>query len=193
MNARRTRWLLPLLVLALVFSLGVAACDNDKDENKTPTATTAAVATTEPTAAATAEATAAATAAATAEATTAASAATQEGSAAGDVGDQLIAAAAKLTGNADNGKALFASEGCVGCHAVEGDTTLVGPSLAKISAVAGSMVAGESAEEYLRISIIHPDAFVVEGFQPNIMPSYADKVDAQQLADLVAYLMTLGA
>ena len=51
-----------------------------------------------------------------------------------------------------------AAPGCVTCHSLKPGVTLVGPSHAGIAGRAGSMIEGLSAEEYLRESIINPDA-----------------------------------
>ena len=49
-----------------------------------------------------------------------------------------------------------------------------------------------SAEGYLLESIIKPNAFVVSGFQPNIMPQdFGTRMKPQDLADIIAYLDTL--
>jgi hypothetical protein len=49
-----------------------------------------------------------------------------------------------------------------------------------------------SAAEYLRESIVEPDAYVVEGFQPGTMTGDFDTVlTEQEIDDLVAYLLTL--
>ena len=82
--------------------------------------------------------------------------------------------------------------GCMTCHSLEAGVMLVGPSLANIGAEAGSMVSGLSAEEYLRQSIVEPNAYVVEGFGQGLMPvGYGDALSSQQLDDLVAYLLSL--
>ena len=98
-------------------------------------------------------------------------------------------------GDAQAGEQIFtgeASPSCSSCHSLEPDVTIVGPSLAGIASVAGQMVSGQSAEEYLHESIVDPDAYVVEGFPSGLMPSnYGTQLSEQQVNDLVAYLMTL--
>jgi mono/diheme cytochrome c family protein len=101
-------------------------------------------------------------------------------------------------GNADAGEALFAQSsigtqaGCITCHSLEPGVALVGPSVANLGAEAGSRVSGLSAEEYVRQSIVEPNAHVVEGFGEGIMPgNYGDELSEQQLEDLVAYLLSL--
>jgi cytochrome c2 len=49
-----------------------------------------------------------------------------------------------------------------------------------------------SAEAYLYESIVNPSAYVVPGFQGDIMPeNFGGILTQQDLADLVAYLMTM--
>ena len=49
-----------------------------------------------------------------------------------------------------------------------------------------------SAEDYLRQSIVDPDAYVVEGFPSGLMvPNLEDSLTEAQIDDLVAFLMTL--
>ncbi|MEJ2210449.1 MAG: c-type cytochrome [Anaerolineae bacterium] len=98
-------------------------------------------------------------------------------------------------GDAQAGEQIFnggASPPCSSCHSLQPGQTLVGPSLAGIADLAGQLVPGESAEQYLHESIVDPNAYVVEGFQPGVMPSnYGTQLSEQQINDLVAYLMTL--
>lgn len=107
---------------------------------------------------------------------------------------------ANTKGNAENGKALFnqtvigSAPGCVTCHSLEADTIIVGPSLhgyathAKMHADA----MGQSVEEYTRTSIVDPNAYVVEGFTAGVMyANFGTDLTAEQIDDLVAYLLTL--
>jgi len=113
---------------------------------------------------------------------------------------------AAATGNADNGKKLFnepviasaGAPGCGTCHSLEKGKTLVGPSLAGIATDAANTVkeadykgAAKTGEEWLRESILNPNVDVPEGFKPDIMPKTFNKLSAQELNDLVAYLQTL--
>jgi mono/diheme cytochrome c family protein len=82
--------------------------------------------------------------------------------------------------------------GCVACHSLEPGVTLAGPSHAEIGTKAKSAVAGLSAAEYLRESIVDPDAAVIAGFPAGRMyRSYGSVLTEQEIADLVAFLMTL--
>ncbi|HEB65417.1 MAG TPA: cytochrome c [Chloroflexi bacterium] len=108
------------------------------------------------------------------------------------------AAAPAGAGNADAGKKIFeqtvvgSNPGCVTCHSLEPDTVLVGPSLAGIATRAATREDGMSAEDYIRQSILEPDAYVVDGFTAGTMIGGWDKaLTEQQLNDVIAYLMTL--
>jgi len=68
----------------------------------------------------------------------------------------------------------------------------VGPTLKGIAKAAGSRAAGQSAEVYLFTSIVNPNAYLVPGYAANIMPqTYAKTLSAQQIRDLISYLLTL--
>jgi mono/diheme cytochrome c family protein len=54
----------------------------------------------------------------------------------------------------------------------------------------GSSVVADDA--YLTEKILKPDAQVVEGYEAGVMPSFAELLDAEQIADVVAYIRSLG-
>ena len=97
------------------------------------------------------------------------------------------------------GMALIVSEGCGGCHAIEGlpgAAGQVGPELTNIATVAATRVEGESAEEYMRTSILNPSAYLVQecptGPCAAVMPqNYSEQLATQELEDIVTYLLTL--
>ncbi len=92
---------------------------------------------------------------------------------------------------AGRGQAVFRAH-CATCHAVQGSTVIVGPSLAGIASRAGGRVPGLGAETYIRESILHPDAYLVGGFAPGTMPqNFARLLSMEEVDQLVAYLMTL--
>jgi mono/diheme cytochrome c family protein len=106
------------------------------------------------------------------------------------------------TGNPANGKKLFDGEvpllnanapACATCHAVEpGMDTGSGQSLSNIGNRAAKTVPNQPAEEYLRTSILNPDAFLSGGYQEGIMyREYGQALTSQQINDLVAYMLTL--
>lgn len=99
-------------------------------------------------------------------------------------------------GSADTGKALFAqttigsNPGCATCHSLDG-SKLVGPSMQGIAGRAGKEVQGQSADQYLRTSIVDPNSHAPQGYAVGVMPAYKDVLSETQLNDLVAYLLTL--
>jgi len=99
------------------------------------------------------------------------------------------------TGDAAAGEKVFneiSAPACNTCHSLEAGQTVVGPSLATIGAEASSRVSGQSAEDYLSESVTDPNAHVVDGFSANLMPAtYKGQLTEEQIADLVAYMMTL--
>jgi cytochrome c2 len=109
-------------------------------------------------------------------------------------------AASGMVGNAVRGQRLYeqtvigraSAPGCVTCHSMEPGVVVVGPSHAGVGARAGDYVADLSAEEYLKQSIIEPDAHIVDGFTPGVMyQNYGTELNEQEIADLVAYMLTL--
>jgi len=79
---------------------------------------------------------------------------------------------------------------CSSCHSV---TTVkqVGPGLAGFGERAENSVSGQDAPTYTYYSILRPSRHVVNGYS-NVMPSnYEEVLGAQDLADLIAYLLSL--
>jgi len=94
-------------------------------------------------------------------------------------------------GNASAGELLYTELGCNSCHTTDG-TALVGPSFQGIATRAGSRIPGTPAEEYLHESIVLPCEYVVSGFQCVMPQTYGtESLEAQDLADLTAWLLTL--
>ncbi len=79
---------------------------------------------------------------------------------------------------------VIAKYTCGACHVVAGQAGAVGPSLAKIGATRN--------KEYLRQSILDPDAVVPKGFAAGMMPkTYGEQLKAKELEMLVNYLAGL--
>ena len=87
------------------------------------------------------------------------------------------------------GKALYNANGCGGCHTYKpaGSAGKVGPDLDNLAADATKADRG-SLEEYTKESIEDPNAYVVPGFQPGVMPAFAGKLTDSQIDDLVSFL-----
>src|SRR5215468_9135346 len=71
------------------------------------------------------------------------------------------------------GKAVFVANGCGGCHTFTpaGAAGKVGPDLDNLAADATKANRG-SLEEYTKESIADPNAYIVPGFLPNVMPPF---------------------
>ncbi|MCB9437636.1 MAG: cytochrome c [Anaerolineales bacterium] len=98
--------------------------------------------------------------------------------------------------NVDNGKQLFekgdgGAAACAGCHSItEGDGP-VAPSLKGYAERASQRASDETAQVYTLNSIIAPGKTIVDGYNNTMPSSYGDKLSKQQIADLIAYLLTL--
>ena len=90
-------------------------------------------------------------------------------------------------GGAANGKALFASNGCVSCHTYKpaGSKATVGPDLDKLATYAKQ--AKKPLPAFVHDSIVNPDAYVQPGFSKGIMPSFAT-LPKSQVDALVTFL-----
>jgi cytochrome c oxidase subunit 2 len=109
-----------------------------------------------------------------------------------DAGRAAGATAAAGAGNqAAQGQALAQSKGCIACHTVDGSPR-VGPSWKGLFGKTQSLADGTTVladENYLRRSIVEPQAQVVKGFSP-IMPPPG--LSDEEVAALVAYIQSLG-
>jgi cytochrome c oxidase subunit II len=91
------------------------------------------------------------------------------------------------------GARLFQDLGCVTCH--RPDSGARGPRLDGLFGKPVRLISGATVvadEAYLRESIVHPAARVVDGYQP-IMPTYQGLVAEEGLMQLIAYIKTLEA
>ena len=86
------------------------------------------------------------------------------------------------------GKAVFAGNGCGSCHTLKaaGATAKVGPDLDRLPAYAKQ--AGKPLEDFIRDSIVDPNAYVQPGFPKGVMPPFST-LPKSQLDALVQYLV----
>lgn len=93
---------------------------------------------------------------------------------------------------AEAGARLYKIRGCAQCHSVDGSAG-IGPTLSGLFGEAVPLVGGGSVvaeENYLRESILEPQAKVVAGFQP-VMPTYKGRLTDAEITALIAYIKTL--
>ena len=91
-------------------------------------------------------------------------------------------------GDPDRGKKIFMTHtiaNCTRCHVVGGVGGPVGPAL--------DTIATRKQEDYILESLIDPGATIAEGYQGKVspMPPMGVLLKPQELADVMAYLMTL--
>ncbi|MCW8821371.1 MAG: cytochrome c oxidase subunit II [Sulfurovum sp.] len=87
----------------------------------------------------------------------------------------------KYFNNTDKGKELYESNGCSGCHSIDTDSILVGPSLKGIGA--------KYDAAYLKNAILTPDKDVPEGFTAGIMPPFA--LPDADVAAIIKYMKSV--
>jgi cytochrome c oxidase subunit 2 len=89
----------------------------------------------------------------------------------------------------EGGRAVFEEQGCGSCHALAdaGSTGELGPSLDRLQEQAAD--AGRPLEEFVRESIVNPDAYIEPGFSDEVMPEMYDELPQNQLDALVDYLV----
>lgn len=103
-----------------------------------------------------------------------------------------IAAPAKPAANNTPGKQLFVEKGCIICHKINGEGGEVGPSLAGIMGETVELSTGQKLvrdHEYFEESILNPNARIVKGYQPGIMPKIG--LTHEQIDDLGDFIKSL--
>jgi cytochrome c oxidase subunit II len=106
-------------------------------------------------------------------------------------------ASGKTPASVEEGRKVYTTYGCSGCHSLEGAEG-VGPPLDKTygSKIAVKTKEGEKTitadEEYLRRAILDPDVEIVKGYQA-IMPSLNGKISDKELDELIKFIESLPA
>jgi cytochrome c oxidase subunit 2 len=90
------------------------------------------------------------------------------------------------------GAQLYNSKACVTCHSIDGTAGVAPSFLGKFGTIEkladGSEI--EVDENYLRESILNPQAKIVQGYQP-VMPTYQGVLKDRQIDALIAYIKSL--
>jgi mono/diheme cytochrome c family protein len=90
-----------------------------------------------------------------------------------------------------HGEQLSLVNACVGCHSVDPNVQLAGPTWHNIGDTAANRQPGTSPALYLYTSMVGPDGYVVPTYSDAVMPeTFDDTLSDQDLADLIAYLLT---
>lgn len=93
---------------------------------------------------------------------------------------------------ADYGRKLYTSKACNTCHSLDGSKN-VGPTFLGIFGREEAMTDGEFIvvdENYIRESILNPQAKIVAGYDP-VMPTYQGVLKDRDIDALIAFLKTL--
>ncbi len=94
------------------------------------------------------------------------------------------------------GVSVLRKYGCNACHTVDG-SKLVGPSYKGILGSTRTVITNGvereviGDEEYIRRSILDPNADVVKGFDKGLMLSYKDQITEKEIQDLLEYFQSL--
>ncbi|MCH7663001.1 MAG: c-type cytochrome [Chloroflexi bacterium] len=111
-----------------------------------------------------------------------------------DLVPTLLVEEVDLSDPVSRGRGVFLTQACATCHTITGLTDrIIGPVLDGIGTRADTTIDGYTAEEYIRESILKPDAFIVEGFNAEIMSAYdfGDILTADEINDLIEFLLSL--
>lgn len=93
---------------------------------------------------------------------------------------------------AEQGQQLFQQNGCSTCHQMEQQgrcPILKGIYNKPVQLADGRTVIANDA--YLRESILDPNAKIVNGFEPNIMPNFKGQLSEENVIQLIAYIKSL--
>lgn len=97
-------------------------------------------------------------------------------------------------GHGEAALAKMRDTGCLVCHRLNGEGGEVGPSLVGIYGTMRELTTGEKVvanDEYLHESIDDPNAKVVKGFAPNVMPSMEGKLSHEDIEEIIRFLKEL--
>lgn len=90
------------------------------------------------------------------------------------------------------GAKLYVSKACATCHSIDGSAN-TGPTWKGIFGKKHKMADGSEVlvdENYIRQSILEPNAKVVAGYQP-VMPTYQGLLKDKQIDALIEFIKTL--
>lgn len=108
--------------------------------------------------------------------------------------ERWLADKGEVLAPADAGKLVYTQNACNSCHSLDG-SRLVGPSFLNLYGRKANLDDGssyEADENYIRESILNPQARIVSGYpRPSPMPAYAGRLSDDDITNLVAFIKTL--
>ena len=95
---------------------------------------------------------------------------------------------------AKRGEKLFSLKACASCHSVDSPAVKVGPSLFKKFGTEETLEGDQKVlvdENYVRESILQPNAKIVKGFPHGVMPTFQGQINENELNALIEYVKSL--
>ncbi len=105
----------------------------------------------------------------------------------------------KVTGNTPDhpGLAIIKANACLTCHSLDG-TKIIGPSFKGLYGTKRVVISDqgekevEATDEYIKRSVMDPNAEVVKGFNKGLMQPYKNVIKAEDLDKIVDFFKTSG-
>ncbi len=93
---------------------------------------------------------------------------------------------------ADKGREIYGAKACVGCHSIDG-SRVVGPTF---KGIWGDMVDTDKGrvkidENYIRESILQPNAKIVTGYPGGVMPTFAGQLSDDDIKAIIEFIKTV--
>lgn len=107
-----------------------------------------------------------------------------------------LASAAEVPAGEPAGLTLMKQNACVTCHSTDG-TRIVGPTFKGLFGKKETVITNGAEreitvdEDYIRKSVYEPNADVVKGYPPNVMPSQKGKLNDEDVKKIIDYIKGL--
>jgi cytochrome c oxidase subunit 2 len=95
------------------------------------------------------------------------------------------------------GLQVMKKNACMTCHSLDG-SKIVGPSFKaligrseNVTDAGGNTTTITADENYIKNSIFQPDLQIVEGYKKGMMISYKDRINEEEIKEIIKYLETL--
>jgi cytochrome c oxidase subunit 2 len=105
-------------------------------------------------------------------------------------------AASEVPANEPPGLTLIKQNACISCHSQDG-TRIVGPSFKGLFGKKETVITNGVErqvtvdEDYIRRSVYDPNADIVKGYNPNLMPSQKGKLTDEDVKKIIDYIKGL--